>query len=75
MLPPERYQCVRLPGYVYGSAASGQVAVQDPYCWLEKRTDEVEKRVTAQGLFVRSYLDQNPDRQKLEDSCDTSVPV
>jgi prolyl oligopeptidase len=58
---------------VYKSAANGQVAVPDPYCWLEKRTDEVEKWVTAQGQFARSYLDQNLDRQKFADLLRSSV--
>lgn len=50
---------------VYESAANGQVGVPDPYHWLENRTDEAEKWVTAQRLFARSYLDKNPDQQKL----------
>ena len=52
---------------IYQSAANGQVAVPDPYCWLETRTDEAKKWVTTQRLFARSYLDKNPDKQKLGD--------
>ena len=66
---PDNYPLTRRSDHVdvYESAANGQVAVPDPYCWLEKRTDEVEKWVAAQGLLARSYLDQNPDRQKFGD--------
>ena len=52
---------------VYKSAVNGEVPVSDPYQWLENNTDEVNEWITTQGLFARSYLDQNPDRQKLED--------
>ena len=58
---------------VYKSAANGEVSVPDPYQWLEKNTDEVNQWITAQGLFARSYLDQNPDQQKLEDLFRTCI--
>lgn len=52
---------------VYNSEARGQVRVPDPYQWLERHTDETEEWITAQEKFARTYLDQNLDRQKLED--------
>jgi prolyl oligopeptidase len=52
---------------VYRSEAKGEVRVSDPYQWLEENTDETEKWTTAQEGFTRSYLDQNTNRQKLED--------
>lgn len=45
----------------------GKERVHDPYNWLEHNTEETEKWTTTQVAFTREYLDQNPDRQKLED--------
>jgi len=66
---PKNYPPTRRSDHVdiYESAANGQVAMPDPHCWLETRTDEVEKWVIAQRLFARSYLDKNSDKQKLRD--------
>lgn len=52
---------------VYRSESKGEVRVSDPYQWLEENTDETEKWTTAQERFTRAYLDQNTQRQKLED--------
>ena len=52
---------------VYQSASKGEVQVPDPYQWLEENSDEVDKWTTAQTAFTQAYLDQNADRQKLED--------
>lgn len=52
---------------VYKSEAKGEVRVHDPYQWLEQNTDETEKWVDAEEAFTRQYLDQNTERQSLED--------
>jgi len=52
---------------VYKSAAKGDVPVPDPYQWLEEYTEETMKWTTTQESFTQSYLDQNPDRKKLQD--------
>jgi prolyl oligopeptidase len=52
---------------VYNSEARGEVRVQDPYQWLEEDSEETEQWTTAQAAHTRSYLDENPDRQRLED--------
>jgi hypothetical protein len=51
----------------YKSESRGQIEIHDPYQWLEENTDETDKWTTAQEAFTRAYLDQNTDRQKLED--------
>ena len=52
---------------VYKSEAKGEVRVPDPYQWLEQNSKETESWVDAQEAFTRAYLDQNPERQALED--------
>ncbi|KAF8883417.1 prolyl oligopeptidase [Infundibulicybe gibba] len=52
---------------VYKSEAKGEVRVRDPYQWLEEYTEETDKWTTDQGEYTKSYLDKNPDKQKLED--------
>ncbi len=52
---------------VYKSKTIGEVRVHDPYVWLERNTEETEAWTTAQEACTRKYLDQNPDRQNLED--------
>ena len=52
---------------VYKSAAKGDVPVPDPYQWLEERTEETNKWTITQESFTRSYLNQNPDRETLQD--------
>ena len=52
---------------VYMSETKGQVQVNDPYQWLEHNTPETEAWTTAQEKFTRQFLDQNADRQALED--------
>ncbi|PCH41552.1 hypothetical protein WOLCODRAFT_89370 [Wolfiporia cocos MD-104 SS10] len=53
---------------VYKSESKGEVRVPDPYQWLEQNAEETESWVDAQEAFTRSYLDQNPERQVLEDA-------
>lgn len=43
------------------------VHVPDPYEWLEEDSLEVDEWTTAQAAFTQAYLDQNAERQKLED--------
>jgi prolyl oligopeptidase len=66
---PNRYPPTRRSDHVdvYESEAHGQVRVPDPYQWLESNTEETEQWVTNQEAFTRTYLDQNPHRQRLED--------
>jgi hypothetical protein len=52
---------------VYKSETKGGVNVPDPYRWLEENSEETEQWTTAQEAYTRTYLDQNPDRKKLED--------
>lgn len=52
---------------LYKSALKGEVRVSDPYQWLEEYSDETDKWTTSQEVFTRTYLDKNPDRQRLED--------
>ena len=58
---------------VYKSETRGEVKVADPYQWLEAQSEETDKWTTAQEAFTRKYLDQNPDRQKLEDEIRTNT--
>ncbi|KZP21737.1 hypothetical protein FIBSPDRAFT_740187 [Athelia psychrophila] len=66
---PNCYPTARRSSHVdeYKSELKGLVKVADPYQWLEKNTPETEEWVSAQEAFTRAYLDQNPDRVKLED--------
>ncbi|TFK56208.1 hypothetical protein OE88DRAFT_1641899 [Heliocybe sulcata] len=66
---PNQYPPTRRSGHVdiYQSESRGEVRVPDPYVWLEEQTDETDQWTTDQQAFTRSYLDQNADRQKLED--------
>jgi prolyl oligopeptidase len=52
---------------VYKSESKVEVNVCDPYRWLEENSEETEQWTTAQEAYTRTYLDQNPDRKKLED--------
>ncbi|KAI0637652.1 prolyl oligopeptidase [Trametes polyzona] len=65
---PNRYPSARRSDHVdtYKSESKGEVRVHDPYQWLEHNTDETEQWTTAQEQFTRQYLDQNPERQDLE---------
>jgi prolyl oligopeptidase len=50
---------------IYQSAAQGEVAVADPYRWLEsdvRVSDEVAGWVAAQNSVTNAYLDQLPGR-------------
>ncbi|OSD01749.1 hypothetical protein PYCCODRAFT_1368709 [Trametes coccinea BRFM310] len=66
---PNRYPQARRSDHVdvYKSESKGEVRVHDPYQWLEHNTPETEEWTTAQEQFTRQYLDQNPERQDLED--------
>lgn len=66
---PNRYPPSRRSDHVdvYKSEAKGEVRVPDPYQWLEQNSKETEQWVDAQEAFTRAYLDQNPERQALED--------
>lgn len=66
---PNRYPATRRTDHVdvYKSEVKGEVRVHDPYVWLEQQSDERDQWIDTQQAFTRSYLDQNPDRQKLED--------
>lgn len=66
---PTRYPPSRRSDHVdvYKSEAKGEVRVPDPYQWLEQNSKETEQWVDAQEAFTRAYLDQNPERQALED--------
>jgi hypothetical protein len=65
---PNRYPPARRTDHteVYKSATRGDVRVPDPYVWLEDATAETEAWVDAQERFTRAYLDQLPDRERLE---------
>lgn len=65
---PNSYPRTRRSDHVdiYKSATRGQVRVPDPYNWLEEYSDETSKWASVQESFTRSYLDKNPDRQRLE---------
>lgn len=66
---PNRYPASRRLDHidVYKSEAKSEVSVPDPYQWLEQNSKETEQWVDAQEAFTRAYLDQNPERQALED--------
>ena len=53
---------------VYVSAAEGEVAVSDPYRWLEQDvrvSEDVANWVTAQTETTNAYLDQLPGRERI----------
>lgn len=72
---PDKYPIAKRLDHVdvYKSAARGEVRVADPYRWMEDYSDELDKWTSAQDSFTRSYLDKNPDRQKLEDAFRASM--
>ncbi|KAJ3506736.1 hypothetical protein NLJ89_g6702 [Agrocybe chaxingu] len=65
---PDQYPKARRSDHVdrYKSARRGDVAVPDPYSWLENDTDETDKWTTAQEQFTRAFLDKNPHLDRLE---------
>ena len=63
--PTRRSDCV---GTYKSASIDGEVHVPDPYQWLEENSDEVDEWTTAQAAFAQAYLDQNAERQKLEDA-------
>ena len=53
---------------VYASAAEGEVAVSDPYRWLEQDvrvSEDVANWVSAQTETTQAYLDQLPGRERI----------
>lgn len=66
---PGRYPDAPRSGRVdkYKSEKHGDVDVNDPYEWLEHNSRETELWTNAQVALTRNYLDQNLDRQGLED--------
>ncbi|HCR93745.1 MAG TPA: S9 family peptidase [Oceanicaulis sp.] len=53
---------------VYASAAEGEVAVSDPYRWLEQDvrvSEDVANWVEAQTEVTNAYLDQLPGRERI----------
>ncbi|EMD31833.1 hypothetical protein CERSUDRAFT_88707 [Gelatoporia subvermispora B] len=66
---PNRYPSARRSDHVdvYKSESKGEVRVHDPYEWLEHDTEETDKWTSAQVEFTREYLNQNLERQDLED--------
>jgi prolyl oligopeptidase len=72
MLPtpwtPSSYPQTRRSDHVdiYKSATQGEVRVPDPYNWLEENSEERDRWIGVQESFTRSYLDKNPDHQRLE---------
>ncbi|WP_430430500.1 prolyl oligopeptidase family serine peptidase [Oceanicaulis sp.] len=53
---------------VYASAAEGEVAVSDPYRWLEQDvrvSEDVANWVEAQTETTTAYLDQLPGRERI----------
>ena len=72
MLPtrwtPNNYPQTRRSDHVdiYKSATQGEVTVPDPYNWLEESSEERDRWINVQESFTRSYLDKNPDHQRLE---------
>lgn len=51
---------------IYESATRGQVRVPDPYNWLEENSGETDRWIHLQESFTRSFLGENPDRQRFE---------
>lgn len=72
---PNRYPKARRSDHVdtFQSATAGTVRVTDPYHWLEEHSEETDKWTSEQEAFTRTYLDQNPDRKRLEDAFRASV--
>ncbi len=72
---PNCYPRARRSDHVdtYLSATAGTVSVSDPYNWLEKHSEETDRWTSEQEAFTRTYLDQNPDRRRLEDAFRASV--
>ena len=72
---PDRYPATHRSNHtdVYKSEERREVVIPDPYNWLEQDSEEVKKWIEAQDTFTRSYLDQNPERQELEDAIRTTM--
>jgi prolyl oligopeptidase len=68
---PDTYPPARRSDHVdiYKSAkAKKDVAVEDPYRWMEEYTPELDKWTSAQASYTRDYIDKYPHRQRLEDA-------
>lgn len=74
-MAPTLYPAARRSDHVdvYKSAKLGEVRVKDPYQWMEVSSEETDSWTSAQEKFTRSHLDQNADRQKLEDAFRASM--
>ncbi|TCD60280.1 hypothetical protein EIP91_010432 [Steccherinum ochraceum] len=72
---PSRYPAARRSDHVdvYKSEEKGEVRVPDPYNWLEQDSEETVQWTSSQTEFTREYLDQNPERQELEDEIRKSM--
>ena len=66
---PNQYPTTRRTEHVdiYKSKSRGEVKVPDPYNWLEENTTETDNWTTVQQEVTRKYLDQNPQRNALEE--------
>lgn len=72
---PGSYPQARRSDHVdtYQSTARGTVRVPDPYNWLEKHSEETDKWTSEQERYTRTFLDQIPDRSRLEEAFRASV--
>lgn len=58
---------------MYKSEEKGEVRIPDPYNWLEQDSEETVQWTSSQTEFTREYLDQNSERQELEDEIRKSM--
>jgi prolyl oligopeptidase len=66
---PNTYPTTRRSDHVdvYKSELKGDVRVPDPYQWLEDaNSKETDEWTSSQERYTRTYLDQIPDRERLE---------
>lgn len=72
---PNQYPQARRSDHVdvYKSETKGEVKVPDPYNWLEENTPETERWINDQEAYTRRYLDQNPNREKLEKAIEENM--
>ncbi|EKM75717.1 hypothetical protein AGABI1DRAFT_116196 [Agaricus bisporus var. burnettii JB137-S8] len=72
---PGSYPKARRSDHVdtYQSATRGTVRVPDPYNWLEEHNTETDEWTSEQERYTRAFLDQIPDRDRLEQAFRASV--
>lgn len=72
---PGSYPKARRSDHVdtYQSATRGTVRVPDPYNWLEEHNTETDDWTSEQERYTRAFLDQIPDRDRLEQAFRASV--